>query len=161
MSQLTQPAGDLAYTLVSPWGEERTMEDNELRQVLVGSPWVCIPVFTGVPSELEVNFFDDGTGSVYYAMHIPKTPMPRTTNTDLGWTSNGEGTALQLNWPGQPLALASLSVTESSLVVFDGNGDEVLFTRKIVSSIHFFPLQADFPDGWPKEYFGYKSGGDA
>ena len=69
----------------------------------------------------------------------------------------GESKALSIAWSDDTIAQVEFDVVNKSFTFHRLDGQPgTPFTSKLTLSAHLFPLGGDFPDGWPREYFGYQ-----
>lgn len=131
---------------------------STIERLLVGSPWRCIPVFTSAPAILEAQFFGDKTGLTTYQLGPgPGRHIPDTFDVEWEWQwSESTPNLLDIVWSDGTTARVEFEAVDVSFTAHNrSGGPNATFASKLLLSAHLFPRGGRFPDGWPREYFGY------
>lgn len=133
----------------------------EIERLLIGSPWLCLPVFTAHPTILEARFYSDKTGLTTLERLGNGRSLPDIFDVDWGWRlSESTPKALEITWSDGSVKQIDFEAADVRFTAYDRHGKSAIFTSRLQLSDHLFPVGGKFPDGWPLEYFGYKEGMD-
>lgn len=128
--------------------------DSTIEQLVIGSPWLCIPLLVSAPASLEAQFFADQTGLTTYQRQGYGRRIPDIWDIEWVWRwSDSSPDLLNIAWSGGATASVQFEFMDVSLTLNNLDNEPTTFVSKIAVSTHLFPLGGDFPDGWPREYF--------
>jgi hypothetical protein len=132
----------------------------EIERLLIGSPWMCIG-FTFRPASLEARFYSDKTGLTTFEQLDNGRLLPDIFDVDWGWRwSESTPEALEITWSDGSAEQLDFEVADIPTSYHWNRNKNARFTSLLRLSGHLFPFGGGFPDGWPREYFGYKEGAD-